>query len=89
MNRSIKALAVAAPVLALAGWIVVDDAAPSQRAGVAVENVDRSRTRDLPADGPMPLADAPIEAMVPAHRIREIMPHLDPSLFDQARLARQ
>lgn len=90
MKRIIRAVAVTAPFVGVVIWFAVNSqgvnapGAAGTRPRIA-EDADHGRTRDLPATGPVAAPGGPSEMMLPADRVREIMPHLDPRLFQQPR----
>lgn len=93
MKRIIRAAAVTAPFVGVVIWFAVGSQGVNAPGASGprirtTEDANEGRTRDLPATGPVAAPGGPNEMMLPADRVREIMPHLNPRLFEQPR-ARQ
>jgi hypothetical protein len=79
MKRSIKALAVAAPLVALSGWLIAHNgpASPNSASNQSfwgeTEEVEAGRLRPLPAGPPMYAPGTFAESVPPAERIGDMM----------------
>lgn len=92
MKRFSRALAIAAPFVGVVVWFAVGtngtfNRAASQPRPWNDESASHGRTRELPSTGPVAAPGCADESMMPIKRLRELMPHLESSLFEPARMS--
>lgn len=87
MKRSLRVLAVVAPLFGLGCWSMWREAAASSTAPVHrihdPESPYFGRSRDLPASGPLAAPSGPLEMAIPIERASELMPTIDMKTLEQ------